>query len=420
MEIVIHGVSHEGDGVGRTREGKIIFVQGGLPGDTARVELTVTKKKVQYARVLELVVASEDRVVSRCGIDECGGCALKSLSTDGQALVKKDRIINALTRIAKVEIPEPFDFVGADSTWHYRHRVRMHAHWSGESWRIGFHERRTNHVVPYAGCPVLWPELDKYVSRVVPAIHRIPREVGLLEVEAVWSRKSKRGALRLIVQGDPSFFRKSTAWMDEAGILGIEVAHGDTMSRFGNCEMIYDQTVGDYDLSFETGTFTQANPGMNDELVRRVVSAVNPMKAPKVMEMHAGIGNFSLPLVVMGADVSAFELNPNSSIQSDRNAARVPIALENTCIRDADAVERMSEFDTLLLDPPRSGAREVAREAARPGSGPARIVYVSCDPATLARDVAILKDGGYNLVNLTGFDMFPGTPHVEVLAVLER
>lgn len=420
MEIVIHGVSHEGDGVGRTPEGKIIFVQGGLPGDTARVELTVRKKKVQYARLTDLVVASEDRVVSRCAIDQCGGCALKSLSVEGQAFVKKDRIINALTRIAKVEIPESFDFVQADSAWHYRHRVRMHAHWSGESWRIGFHARGTNEVVPHAGCPVLWPELDNYVTRVVPAIHQLPREVGLLEVEAVWSRKSKRGILRLTIKGDPSFFRKSTAWMDEAGILGIEVAQGGTISRYGNCEMIYDQTVGDYDLAFETGTFTQANPSMNDELVRRVVSAINPMKAPKVMEMHAGIGNFSLPLAVMGADVSAFEINPKSSIQSERNAASVPIALENTCIRDADAVERMSEFDTLLLDPPRSGAREVAREAARPGSGPARIVYVSCDPATLARDVAILRDGGYHLVNLAGFDMFPGTPHVEVLAVLER
>ena len=80
----------------------------------------------------------------------------------------------------------------------------------------------------------------------------------------------------------------------------------------------------------------------------------------------------------------------------------------------------MSEFDILLLDPPRSGAREVAREAARPGSGPTRIVYVSCDPATLARDIAVLKDGGYRLVDLAGFDMFPGTPHVEVLAILER
>ena len=420
MEIVIHGVSHEGDGVGRTPEGKIVFVQGGLPGDTARVELTVKKKKVQHARLTDLVVPSANRVVSRCGIDQCGGCALKSLSLEGQTLVKKDRIINTLTRIAKVEIPESFDFVESKSAWHYRHRVRMHAHWSGESWRIGFYARRSNDLVPHAGCPVLWPELDKFVTRVVPAIHRIPREVGLQEVEAVWSRKSKRGAIRLIIHGDPSFFRESTSWMDEAGILGIEIARGDSISRFGNCEMVYDQTVGDYDLSFETGTFTQANPGMNDELVRRVVSSINPMKGPKVMEMHAGIGNFSLPLAVMGAEVSAFELNPNSSIQSERNAARIPVALENTCIRDADAVERMSEFDTLLLDPPRSGAREVAREAARPGSGPARIVYVSCDPATLARDVAILKEGGYSLVNLTGFDMFPGTPHVEVLAVLER
>jgi len=296
----------------------------------------------------------------------------------------------------------------------------MHAYWSGESWRIGFYARGSNDVVPHAGCPVLWPELDKYITRVVPAIHKVPREVGLLEVEAIWSRASKRGALRLTVEGDVGFFRESTTWMDEAGILGLEIARGDTINRFGNCEMIYDQTVGDYDLGFETGTFTQANPGMNDTLVRYLVRAINPMKTPKVMEMHAGIGNFSLPLAVMGAEVSAFELNIKSSLQSERNAARVPVSIENTCIRDADAVERMSEFDILLLDPPRSGAREVAREAARPGSGPTRIVYVSCDPATLARDVAILKEGGYQLVGLTGFDMFPGTPHVEVLAVLER
>ncbi len=420
MEITIHGMSHEGDGVGRTPDGQVVFVEGGLPGDTVRVEFTAKKKKVQFGRVEELLVPSPERVVSRCGIDRCGGCALKSLSVDAQARVKRDRVASVLRRIAKVEFPEDFDFIKPESAWHYRHRVRMHAHWSGESWRIGFYARKSNDLVPHAGCPVLWPELDKFITRVVPAIHRLPRKIGLLEVEAVWSRASKRGALRLSIDGDMGFFRNSTQWMDEAGVLGLEIAKDDVINRFGNCEMVYDQMVGDYDLSFETGTFTQANPRMNDQLIRRVVGAIEPMKAPKIMEMHAGIGNFSLPLAVMGASVCAFEINAKSSIQSERNAARVPISIENTCIRDADAVERMSEFDILLLDPPRSGAREVVREAARPGSGPARIVYVSCDPATLARDIAILKDGGYQLVDLAGFDMFPGTPHVEVLAVLER
>ena len=141
MEITIHGMSHEGDGVGRTPDGQVVFVEGGLPGDVVLVEFTAKKKKVQFGRVKELLVASPDRVVSRCGVDQCGGCALKSLSVDAQAKVKRDRVSSVLRRIAKVEFPEDFDFIKPESAWHYRHRVRMHAHWSGESWRIGFYAR---------------------------------------------------------------------------------------------------------------------------------------------------------------------------------------------------------------------------------------------------------------------------------------
>ena len=280
MEITIHGVSHEGDGVGRTADGQVVFVEGGLPGDTVRVEFTTKKKKIQFGRVVDIVKPSEERVVSRCGVERCGGCALKSLSLEGQSSVKRERVASVLSRIAKIEFPGDFEFIKPESAWHYRHRVRMHAHWSGESYRIGFYARKSNDLVPHAGCPVLWPELDKFITRMVPAIHRLPRKVGLLEVEAVWSRASKRGAIRLVIDGDLGFFRGSTEWMDQAGILGLEIAKGDVINRFGNCELVYDQSVGDYSLSFETGTFT-ANPGMNDELIRRVVQAVQPCQVPK-------------------------------------------------------------------------------------------------------------------------------------------
>lgn len=420
MEIQIHGVSHDGEGVGRAPSGQVVFVSGALPGDTALVELTTKHKSVQHAKTVEILEPSKQRVVSRCTVLRCGGCPLTSLSLEGQVAIKKDRIESTLTRIGKVAIPENFSFVEAPSAWNYRHRVRLHAHWSGESWRLGYHARQSNEVVPYGGCPVLWPELDKFITRLLPAIHRLPQKIELQEVEAVWSRTSKRGGLRLVVGNHVEFFRDSTDWMDSAGLTGLDVSCEDTSVRFGNCEFLYDQTVGDYDLSFESGMFTQANPEMNDALVRRVVAAVSPMEKPRVMELHAGIGNFSLPLCAMGAEVSAFEINPKSSVQAQENADRSELSWENVCIRDVDAIERLSEFDILLLDPPRSGAREVAKKAARPGSGPARIVYVSCDPATLARDIALLVKGGFELVELTGFEMFPGTPHVEVLAVLER
>ena len=233
MEITIHGVSHEGDGVGRTADGQVVFVEGGLPGDTVRVEFTTKKKKIQFGRVVDIVKPSEERVVSRCGVERCGGCALKSLSLEGQSSVKRERVASVLSRIAKIEFPGDFEFIKPESAWHYRHRVRMHAHWSGESYRIGFYARKSNDLVPMRAarsCGQSWTSLSRGWFR--PSTD-CPRKVGLLEVEAVWSRASKRGAIRLVIDGDLGFFRGSTEWMDQAGILGLRSPRATSSTGLG-------------------------------------------------------------------------------------------------------------------------------------------------------------------------------------------
>ena len=180
----------------------------------------------------------------------------------------------------------------------------------------------------------------------------------------------------------------------------------------------------EFDLFAEPGVFTQGNPSINDVLVDAVVAALPTEECPRVLELHAGVGNFSLPLAKAGAIVFTAEHMQRAVKLAQLNAQRAGVGLHAHYLEDIDAlggggpVPPLSDFDAVLLNPPRVGAFDVAKVLAK--SGPAQVSYVSCDPATLARDVKELVSGGYEVTEATAFDMFPQTPHVEVLLSMRR
>ncbi len=422
IEVDINGLGSGGDGVARLEDGRVVFVPGGIPGDRLEVSLSEVRKKVQYATLERVITPSPQRVTPRCSLSACGGCSLRELQYQGQSEAKKQRIIDNLRRIGGFQ-PEDLavDFHAAPSPWNYRHRVRLHTRWSGQGWILGFYEKGSRQLVPYAGCPVMWPELEKAVGRLSQALHRLGREARLVEVRLTYSRIDQRVAGFILSEGSMEAFRGDLEWVEASGLSGLEVHTQDARWSHGNLELSYDHAKSDeFSITYEPSLFTQANPEVNDALVQAVVRAVRPANSPKVLELHSGIGNFSIPLARAGAQVTSFESNQRAAVLAGRNARAAGVQIDTHGEPDIAAISHAKFANILVLDPPRVGAKEVCRAIRADSTAIERIVYVSCDSATLARDLKSLGQNGFRLLSIAAFDMFPQTPHVESLAILAR
>lgn len=424
-EVRIEGLGTAGDGVARLPGGEVIFVAGGLPGDRVQIRLTGRAKRVQRAEVVRLIEPSADRVVSRCVSADCGGCAVRWLSRPAQAEAKRERVVQALRRIAGCDIETLLGpVVQAGDGWSYRHRVRLHAYWFEARWNLGYHARASHRLVSLESCPVLCPELESAALVLARALASWPRHVALQDVEMIVSRRDARVSARITAAGSLRAAGVRIEALVAGGLAGVEAVDGDGVHRHGELALRYDHArAEEFDLWAEPGVFTQANPAVNDLLVERVLTAL-PADGSSVLELHAGVGNFSLPLALAGADVYTAEHMQRAVELAQRNAQQAGVGLHAFYVEDVDAllpggpVPPLATFDAVLLNPPRVGALEVAKLLA--AGGPRRLAYVSCDPATLARDVHELVEGGYRIGAATAFDMFPQTPHVEVLLGLER
>ena len=182
-EVGIDGLSTAGDGIARLDSGQVVFVSGALPGDRVRIRLTRKVKRVQHAEVVDMLEPSPERVESRCGVVDCGGCAVRWFSRAGQAQAKRERVVQALRRIARQDIDEMLGpVVQLGDGWHYRHRARLHASWFENRWNLGYHARRSHRLVPLEACPVLCPELESAALALAQAVASLPQYVKLEEV----------------------------------------------------------------------------------------------------------------------------------------------------------------------------------------------------------------------------------------------
>ena len=416
-----------GDGIGRLPDGRVVFVPGTLPGDVADIELTHVHKRVQYGKLQILKEASPDRVASVCDVESCGGCPLREASPSLQMSQKRTHILESFARIGKIDVSDKIGTVqAAGLLWHYRHRVHLHAHHNGKTWDIGYHASKSHHVIPFSQCPVLWPELFVVTQTLVSHCRTFPAEAHLSDIEIAYSKREGRAAAKFQISSGLDVWRTLAPTCLRGEISGVQIESAEGSLACGNIELRYDhKRASQFDMRYEPGLFTQANPAVNDTLVDAVLQSVNPHEGLRVLELHAGVGNFTLPLARSGATVVASELHKRAVILAKRNMQALGQALGTpiTCISERDSVvlRQGTDADVLLLDPPRVGAREAFEALLKTARTPDKIVYVSCDAATLARDAGLLcHGGGYVLTSLQAFDMFPQTPHVETLAVFQK
>jgi len=416
--------------------GKVIFVEGALPGELVRFTSYRRKPKWEAAELTELLRSSALRTSPKChyfGI--CGGCAMQHLHPSAQVAIKQRVLEDNLFHIGRVRphhVLRPIH--GPD--WGYRYRARLSARWVAKkgSVLVGFHEKRSSFIADMHGCHVLPPRIGRLLDPLRELVGRLSLRERMPQVEVALGDSLDVLVFRVMdepTRADEELFRAfAERW---AVSVWLQPKGPETAFRFHPAEgppLHYRLPEFDLRLEFAPTEFTQVNPHINRVLVVRAMRLLDPKPGERIADWFCGLGNFSLPIARLGADVLGVEGSAALTRRALANArlngleARVRFAEADLFEMDESRFAAYGRFDKWLVDPPRDGAVALCKaipEGPGPGLALERIVYVSCNAATLARDASVLvHTKGYVLRAAGVANMFPHTAHVESVALFER
>ena len=430
VEVEVERLSHEGRGIGH-REGRTVFVQGALPGETVSAQIRRRRRRQEEGQAVAVDNPAPDRVSPPCPhVGVCGGCSLQHMDPVAQIAHKQATLADLLSHTGGVSPAEWLPPV-TGPTWGYRRRARLGVKYvprKGDRVLVGFRERFSPFVADIDSCHVLDPRVARHLPELASLIRglSIPDRIAQIEVAA----------------GDEAVglvFRNLRPLTDEdqRQLVAFGAAHGllifqqpgneSTVEPVGHEATRLHYALPDFDLEFAFAPtdFTQVNAAINRQMVPLALDLLSVEPGMRVLDLFCGLGNFTLPLARRCARVIGVEGAASLVERARQNAAANGI--DNADFHVADlAAEDVGQlpwlrepFDGILLDPPRSGAAEVLPALAALNAN--RIVYVSCNPATLARDAGTLvHEYGYRLRQAGVMDMFPHTAHVESIALFER
>jgi 23S rRNA (uracil1939-C5)-methyltransferase len=380
--IEITGAAHGGDGVGRI-DGRVCFVPYAFPGDRLRIQIQREAKGVLWGEILEIVEPSPHRSGGAGCVphqESCGACAWRAFSYPGQAEWKRRIVAESLKRIGGIEVK--VDWI-EDRGLRLGYRTKAELHGDGEQW--GFYRRGTHELHPVRECPLCHPRLNAAIER-------------------LWQVKAS-ASVELTVNPEGEDVLAWSKW-PVPKLQDVFPQTNTIEDRFERASFRFDG------VPVVNGAFSQSSLLLNRLLLRATHALVGPAKS--VLDLYCGSGNLSLGLAkqarVLGLDHSGAAVHAAASVGIGEYRAANEGAFQETLRKEA--------FDVVLLDPPRQGAKNIADAL---GEAKAQaIVYVSCDPATLARDLKTLALRGWQVTRLVAVDMFPHTPHVETVCRLER
>lgn len=403
-------IAHGGEAVGRA-EGKVFFVEGGAPGDRVRVRVVKESRSFCRAEISELLAPGPGRCQPACPlVDRCGGCQL--LHVDYQEQIRQKDAIFARALRGKVDHVLPM--VPSPRQLGYRRRARMQWIVKNEgSVILGYFERRSKQIVDVESCPLLEEPVSRGLAVCRERLARLSRARGSLSVLAGAS-----GEVHLSIRsraGHGSWRRHLEGMEQQDPVVGVT-------ALFGKARLTLGQQHVDLlpSLAATAEAFAQANPEMDAHLRQRVAQWADP-KGARVLELHAGVGNLTSALAVQAAEVTAVESSPEGGRLLEANAkslGRVKVLRQTAEQTLARLVKEGERFDVVVLDPPREGCRGLGQALA--DTGASRMVYVSCDPMILARDLEELRGVGFVAEEAEPLDMMPQTSHVEAVARLRR
>lgn len=440
---IIESLDHAGQGIARW-DGKTIFVEGGLPGEQVTWLSYRRKPNFEMARVTEIHKSASARVTPRCPhFGVCGGCSLQHADPVMQIATKQRVLEDNLQHIGNVKPGAVYAPISGPS-WHYRFRARVSVRLVPKKGGVlvGFHERRSSYIADMSSCEILPKVMSDMLvplrhligemsqpdrmPQIEMAVGEIPGQPNLLDIVLVLRH------LEPLSEGDQvqlaEFGRQhGVRWFLQPG--GPTTVHPlDPQDR---PLLTYHLPNFGVSLNFAPTEFTQVNPSINHALVTRAMRLLAAQPGERVADMFCGLGNFTLPIARSGAQVVGVEGSDALVKRAAENAEmnglgqRTDFFAANLFLDCRPVLARMGKLDRMLIDPPREGALELVKalpDADQPqGDAPHTIVYVSCNPATLARDAGVLVNvKGYTLEGAGIANMFPHTAHVESIAVFRR
>lgn len=455
----IVGLTHDGEGVGRA-DGFTLFVQGALPGEKATVKVMKLKKQYGYARLQRLLAESGDRREAPCPIyRECGGCQLQHFDYAAQLEWKRQHVIDNLTRIGKLRVAEAngsgspsseleagvivHPTIGMAEPWRYRNKasVPVGASEAGGALAAGFYARGSHRIVEMDGCLIQHETNDatiRTVKRIAQELRVEPYDetngTGVLR-HIVARTGAVTGEIMVVLVTNGRRLPRKPEWIEQIrkelpGVKSIvqnvndrntNAIFGDETTVLWGSDVIYDELDG-IRFAISARSFYQVNPEQTVALYRKAVEYAGLTGSEKVIDAYCGIGTISLFLARKAGQVYGVEIVPEAIEDAKRNAELNGIGNATFEAGPAEVViprwrEEGIEADVIVVDPPRKGCDPALLDTILK-LRPERVVYVSCNPSTLARDLRVLEDGGYRTMEVTPVDMFPWTTHVECCSLL--
>lgn len=432
LPLSVTKLSHEGRGIAH-HEGKVVFVDGALPGEQVLARFTNNRGSYAEARALEIHTASADRVTPHCRhFGVCGGCSLQHLDSAAQLAFKEAVLHERLAHAVAADSYQRLPVISGD-VYGYRRKARLAVRWVGKKGKalVGFREQHSSFITDMEECPVLDARIGGLLGTLSELVSAMDCRDSLPQIEIAIGDAVSDGV------GDCALVFRH--------LLSLSTADTERLLQFGASHRIdiYLQPKGpesvhrifpatgperlcyllpgfDLRMAFHPLDFTQVNAAINRKMLLQALQLLELSPADRVLDLFCGLGNFTLPIARTAGSVVGVE-GAEEMVERGRENARAN-GLHNVEFHAADLTRPATEhaflrqpFTKILLDPPRSGAQEVL--AALAALKPQRMVYVSCNPATLARDAGLLADLGYRLHAAGAMDMFPHTSHVEAMAL---
>jgi len=427
---MIESLDQEGRGIAHT-DGKVIFIEGAITGE--RVTYTSYRKKANYelAKVESIIKESYMRVKPKCiHFDLCGGCSMQHLDSRAQVSAKQRILEDNLERIGRVKSEITLQPIYGQ-TWGYRQRARLsvrHVIKKGKT-LVGFHEKSSRYVADMQHCEILPPKIAKLLPLLAKLNENLSIRDDLPQIEVAVGECVDVLVLRIMkpLSTDDERVIKQFADLHQVQFW-LQTKGPDTVVPFYPLDapgLTYSLPEFDIVMPFSPIDFTQVNSSLNQLMVSRALGLLAPQKGERIADFFCGLGNFTLPIARSGAHVVGIEGSASLLQRALQNAelngleTNTQFEVMNLFEMNEEALAKLGHFDKMLIDPPRDGAFELVKSLG--SSGPQRIVYVSCNPSTLARDADVLTHQKGYLLKASGvMNMFPHTSHVESIALFVK
>ena len=429
-EANIVDITLEGKGVA-DQEGKVVFVPFTITGERVTFERARRKKKFDEARLIEVLDASPDRVTPKCEyFTNCGGCSIQHISEQAQVEFKQKSVLDTLSRIGKV-VPENVLPPVVDTAWGYRRRARLAVKYVAKKGRalVGFREYSAPYVADMWGCEVLHPNIASLIKPLSAMISEFSIKDKVPQVECSVAENGTALIFRVLAEPSDEDLNKLEMFAETHSVrVYLQTKGPSTVVPLNNeifeSALTYSLPPYDVKLEFSPIDFIQVHNEINQKMVQQAIDWLQLDENQNILDLFCGLGNFSLPVAKHVASVFGIEGDDNLVERARHNARlnsinNVEFKKEDLFVVDNKCEWLAKRWDAVIIDPPRAGAREVIDHLAK--MSPAKVLYISCHPGTLARDADVLVNTlGYRMEKMNVLNMFPHTGHVETMALFVK